>query len=697
MKKTVITTHLCFIIIVLFNLKVSAVAINSFLPKVGCPGTLVTVIGTDLDKPTAFSIGGKPAIILSNTGTKLVAMIMPGASSGNITITNAHGTAISKTNFMMVVTPVPGGPQGTKLLAKDTSGTAAQGTSVAFSSTGYIAIVGGSKDSSGTGAAWIYNYLGKQLNKKLVGSNFVGQSAQGSSVAISADGNTAIVGGPGDNNNAGAVWIFVRKDTTWKQQGQKLFITGTTGQIKLGSSVSLSADGNTLVAEAPGDNNNAGAAYVFTRKDTTWSQQSGRLVALGSAASITPLIADQKVALSADGDTFVMGAHTSANGMGSAWIFSRKNNSWGVQDTILFGTGAVHMPNQGSAVGISADGNIAAVGGYTDSTQNGAVWLFIRNPKNNKWSQMGHKLVASGSVGAAEQGCSVSLNADGKVLLFGGLMDDNNTGAAWVFTRTDTTWKQFLKLTGTGATNGSLAGNSVSLSADGIYSVIGGVGQKSGQGIAWTANTLGNGNGTPCQEPKTNTIAASSITSTSAILNGMVDATADLPTSVVFEYATLPDMSNSIVAQPTTGITPLYGISSSFTSTLTQLLPSTTYYFRIVAANFCTQVTYGNILQFTTPAEAPGSGLSEQSIPTAFSPNNDGINDKWDIPFLTKYPNCSVKISNRGGQVVFSSTGYSTSWDGKFKNTELPSGAYFYIIDLKNNKSSLSGSINLVK
>ncbi|WP_448699521.1 gliding motility-associated C-terminal domain-containing protein [Mucilaginibacter sp. AW1-3] len=696
--KTIFTrASLCLIVIILFGVKVSAVSITSFTPRIGVPGTLITITGTDLSNPTSFSIGGKPAIIISNTGTKLVGMIMPGARSGNITIINAHGSAVSATNFMLVVTPDPGGSQGTKLTGRDTAGAAAQGVSVAYSSTGYTSIVGGNTDSAKIGAAWVYASGGTQQGTKLVGTNAIGQSAQGTSVAISADGNTAIVGGPGDNNSQGAVWVFTRTNTTWTQQGPKLTIT-TANPVKLGISVSLSADGNTFVAEASGDNNGAGGAYVFVRNNGIWSRQGGMLAATGSAAGAPD---EQRVAISADGNTFIMGAHTSTAGTGSAWIFTRNNGTWLQQAAPLFGTGSISSPNQGSSVALSADGNIAAVGGFTDNNQTGAVWIFKNDTTAHVWKQMGYKIVSVDTIGKAKQGCSVSLNADGTVLLFGGLTNDSNTGLARLYIRRDSIWTPFpVPLSFVDAVKGSYAGNSVALSADGINSIVGGFGHDAGHGIAWLAGGIGGSGGSggsPCALPGVNTAAATAITSDGATLNGSVSAVNTLPTSVVFEFATLSDMSNSVVAEPNTGTTPLLG-NSSFSAVLNkQLKPATTYYFRIVAANYCTEITYGNIMQFTTPADAPGSGLSVQTIPTAFSPNNDGINDKWDIPFLSKYPNCSVKIFNRGGQVVFASTGYTTSWDGRFKNSDLPSGAYFYIIDLKNNQNSISGAVNLVK
>jgi hypothetical protein len=79
---------------------------------------------------------------------------------------------------------------------------AQQGWSVALSGDGNIAIVGGDEDNDGVGAAWVFTHSGgvwRQLGPKLVGTDAVGESHQGFSVSLSGDGNTAIVGGLGDN------------------------------------------------------------------------------------------------------------------------------------------------------------------------------------------------------------------------------------------------------------------------------------------------------------------------------------------------------------------------------------------------------------------------------------------------------------------------------------------------------------------
>lgn len=83
-------------------------------------------------------------------------------------------------------------------------------------------------------------------------------------------------------------------------------------------------------------------------------------------------------------------------------------------------------------------------------------------------------------------------------------------------------------------------------------------------------------------------------------------------------------------------------------------------------------------------------------IPTTFSPNGDGLNDYWDIEALSTYPQCSLNIFNRNGQKVYTSTGYDKPWNGSYKGYVLPSGTYYYLIDLKSGAPLLSGWVLLV-
>ena len=159
--------------------------------------------------------------------------------------------------------------QGNKLAGSGAVETAYQGVSVAISADGSTAIVGGPGDSSygGAGAAWVFtrSRLGWfQEGSKLVGTGAAGGASQGSSLAISANGNTAIVGGEDDNSYAGATWVYTRSGGVWSQQGSKLVGTGAVGGASQGASVAISADGTTAIVGGLYDNSNAGAAWIFS-------------------------------------------------------------------------------------------------------------------------------------------------------------------------------------------------------------------------------------------------------------------------------------------------------------------------------------------------------------------------------------------------------------------------------------------------
>jgi gliding motility-associated-like protein len=85
------------------------------------------------------------------------------------------------------------------------------------------------------------------------------------------------------------------------------------------------------------------------------------------------------------------------------------------------------------------------------------------------------------------------------------------------------------------------------------------------------------------------------------------------------------------------------------------------------------------------------------TVPNAFSPNGDGINDSWDIQALESYPESTTKVFNRYGQLVFQTTGYNRPWNGTYNGKPLPFGTYYYIIDRKNEFPLLSGWVVIVR
>ncbi len=89
--------------------------------------------------------------------------------------------------------------------------------------------------------------------------------------------------------------------------------------------------------------------------------------------------------------------------------------------------------------------------------------------------------------------------------------------------------------------------------------------------------------------------------------------------------------------------------------------------------------------------------LRSPEVPNAFSPNGDGINDTWRIKYLESYPGAEIDVFNRYGQIVFHSVGYDTDWDGTTKSKPLPVGTYYYVINPKNNRPIITGSVTIIK
>jgi uncharacterized protein (TIGR03437 family) len=339
---------------------------------------------------------------------------------------------------------------------------------VALSGDGNTAIVGGPFDNNGVGTVWAYTRSGgvwSQQGGKLVGTGAVGGAGQGNSVALSYDGNTALVGGPNDYNNAGAAWVFTRSGSVWSQQGGKLVGTGAVGSAYQGTSVALSADGNTAIVGGYGDNGIVGAVWAFTRSGGVWSQQGSKLSGSG------PLDAfGSSVALSGDGNTAAIGASHGVH------VYTRSGSVWSQQGGNLEPTGVVAL---------SGDGNTAIVGVSGDNNFVGAAWVYTRS--GGVWYQQGGKLVGIGSGPLDAFGDSVALSADGNTATVGGHDEDGNIiGGLWVFTRSGGVWsQQGGELVGTGAVGQQFQGLSVALSADGNTAILGRPSDNGTIGALW--------------------------------------------------------------------------------------------------------------------------------------------------------------------------------------------------------------------
>jgi hypothetical protein len=381
--------------------------------------------------------------------------------------------------------------QGNKLLGGEEFAERELGDSVALSADGNTALVGAPREAGRRGAAWVFVRSGStwsEQGNKLTGKGEAGEGGLGGAVALSADGSTALIGAAGDSEGDGAVWVFTRSGTTWSQQGKKL--TGG-GEIScgtfffcggdFGASVALSADGNTALIGGEGDNEGVGAAWAFTRSGSTWSQQGEKLTGGGEVGRGA---FGHSVALSADGSTALIGGNRDKAEKGAAWVFVRAVSTWSQQGEKLTSASATANAHVGSSVALSADGNTALIGGELDSEGLGAAWAFVRT--EGAWTHQGGKLTAADESGAGRFGGSVALSSAGNTALIGGQGDDSGSGAAWVFARAGSRWaQQGAKLAGAGASGAARLGAGVALSGEGDTALVGGPQDNGLVGAAW--------------------------------------------------------------------------------------------------------------------------------------------------------------------------------------------------------------------
>lgn len=241
--------------------------------------------------------------------------------------------------------------------------------------------------------------------------------------------------------------------TLWSQEA-KLTTTDALPDQRVDAAVSISGD-TVLVGETRDDDmgTDSGAAYVFVRTGTTWSQQA-KLTASDAVAD-----ALFGISVSVSGDTALVGANN-----GAAYVFVRSGTTWTQQAKLTESDAAVYDL---FGVSVSISGDTALVGAYRDAGWNsGAAWVFVRT--GTTWSEQA-KLTASDPVMNDNFGLAVSIAGD--TALVGrngepGIVGDDNTGAAYVFVRSGTTWSQQAKLTASDAEPNDFFGISVSISGE---------------------------------------------------------------------------------------------------------------------------------------------------------------------------------------------------------------------------------------
>jgi len=326
-------------------------------------------------------------------------------------------------------------------------------------------------------ANMIYIVLSEE--QKIMASDAEASDLFGYRVSLSSDGNTAIVGAlyeDAGGSAAGAAYVFVRSGSVWSQQ-QKLTAGDAQANDNFGYSVSLSSDGNTAIVGAYGEDaggSNAGAAYVFVRSGGVWSEQQ-KLTASDAQASD---YFGCSISLSGDGNTAIVGAlleDAGGSDAGAAYVFVKSGGVWSQQQK-LTANDAEAVDYFGISVSLSSDGNTAVVGApYEDTggSDAGASYVFVRS--GVVWSEQ-QKLTASDAEAFDYFGYSVSLSSDGNTAIVGAYYEDTgggDAGAAYVFVRTGGVWSEQQKLTASDAEAGDYFGSSVSLSSDGNTVIVG--------------------------------------------------------------------------------------------------------------------------------------------------------------------------------------------------------------------------------
>jgi len=318
-------------------------------------------------------------------------------------------------------------------------------------------------------------------------------------IGLAVSGDTVVIGAPQESSNAtgvngdetdnsapfsGAAYVFVRDGTTWTQQA---YLKASNTGVGDAFGVSAAVDGDTLVVGAAGESSGAtgvngdqsdnsalaaGAAYVFVRSGTTWTQQA--YLKASNTASLYGF--GNSVAIS--GDTVVIGSlheassatgvngdqnDTSAPDAGAAYVFVRTGTTW-TQEAYLkasntdagdwFGRG-VRMSGDTLVVGAEHESSSATGvnGNQADNsaTHAGAAYVFVRN--GTTWSQQAYLKASNTEAndqfgGSDVSGDTVVVGARGEASSATGVNGDQhdnsaaNAGAAYVFVRNGTTWSQ---------------------------------------------------------------------------------------------------------------------------------------------------------------------------------------------------------------------------------------------------------------
>jgi len=377
-------------------------------------------------------------------GNSLEAFMMP--ENGGLVISVATGNAA----FPIMIDPILASLE--QKLRPEVTGSATSGDNFGYtvSLSDDTALVGIPYDrtaaSNAVGSVYVFVRSGSTwtVQQRLVPSDVSGGTSFGYAACIS--GNSALIG------SLSGAYIFVRNGTVWSLQQKLLASDGEAGDW-FGSSVSLSGD-NALIG-AYGKDNYVGAAYIFVRNGTVWTQQQKLLPSNLTASK------HFGTSVSISGNTALVGHPFDdfvAINSGSVYLYLKSGNSWILQKKII-PPDANFNSYFGIAVSISGDRFLAS------SSGSNSAYVYVRN--GEEWTQE-QKLVPFD--GHASFGSSVGISGD--IVVVGSETDSTNmgtyTGSAYVFHRNGTLWSDEQKLTPPDDGYFGLFGSSIGISGETI-------------------------------------------------------------------------------------------------------------------------------------------------------------------------------------------------------------------------------------
>jgi hypothetical protein len=323
------------------------------------------------------------------------------------------------------------------------------------------------------GATWVFVKIGYTYKEyvKLVGTGYTSTPQQGMGISINNNGTLIAIGGDTDSLSKGSFWIWKLIGTIWTQI---LYIQGITGNVNLGTHLSFDSTGTVLAVSDHKYNSGRGRVYIYNTVDDWATYSSQILTEIGLAANS---YYGFSISLSKDGKTLAVGAYGFSTNIGRVYIYETVNTPFDTKYTIIPSV-YINTPQFGYSLMLNNNGKKLVVGGNRDDSYNGAIWkidypyviqerttyttldsstiyfgssVSISNSGvivsgrpyavnlrgdiiTKDINQSPSLLIVESLISSTEQGRSVSISDDEKIVAVGGPTNGGYQGSIWIYT-----------------------------------------------------------------------------------------------------------------------------------------------------------------------------------------------------------------------------------------------------------------------